>query len=271
MKAKTDKPIGRNQARAILQKMPIENALLVKKNTLTKKQKEFAKQIALGETGAESYRRAYETKANPHTASNEATRLKANPAIANQIEAIRLANEAAAYASAESLRSLILHSLTQVLIDPETKAAQRIQAARVLGDVTEIGMFTQRVEHKNVSDSAEIKTQIMNQLKGLMLTAGNSGDVEDVTANDLLAELAANDNDNAAETVDFISETGDGVVNLATDEGYSTPSTQAKKTGHPPDTHTIPLKPAEISEDFGHSSQGETPPLPFENEGGGGV
>ena len=264
------KPIGRKQARAILQSMPIENALLVSKNTLTKKQKNFAKAIALGETGAEAYRQAYDTKGKPHTVSNEATRLKANPLIAAQIEAIRLANEAAAYATAESLRSLILHSLTQVLIDPETKAAQKIQAARVLGDVTEIGMFTTRVEQRNVSSSDEIKSQIMDQLKGLMLKAGSSDSITDVEAVDLLAELSANDNDKAVETVDSISETVDYVNNLATVEGYGRGTDPILKTGHPPDTHTIPHQPPQISEDFGHSSPSGSTPLSFENEEGGG-
>jgi hypothetical protein len=271
MKQKTEKTIGRKEARQILQTMPIENALLVQKSTLTKKQKEFAKQIALGETGAEAYRRAYETKANPHTASNEATKLKQNPAIANQIEAIRLANEAAAYVTAESLRSLIIHSLTQVLIDTETKAAQKIQAARVLGDVTEIGLFTQRVEHRNVSNSDEIKSQIMNQLKTLMLSAGNSGSVEDVDAVDLMAELSAINIENDSETLDSINKEVDGVINLATEEGYSTPSPSIQKKGHPPDTHTIPPKVPQFSEDSGHSSPSESTPMPFENEEGGGV
>jgi hypothetical protein len=265
------KTIGRNEARAILKDMPIENALLVSKNTLTKKQKNFAKAIALGETGAEAYRQAYDSKGKPHTVSNEATRLKANPLIAAQIEAIRLANEAAAYATAESLRSLILHSLTQVLIDPDTKAAQKIQAARVLGDVTEIGMFTTRVEQRNVSSSDEIKSQIMDQLKGLMLKAGSSDSITDVEAVDLLAELSANDNDKAAETLDIISETDDSVNNLATVEGYGRGITPSEKKGHPPDTHTIPPKAPQISEDFGHSPPSESTPLSFENEEGGGV
>lgn len=267
------KPIGRKQAREALKTMPIENLLLVSKNTLTKKQKEFAKAVALGETGAEAYRIAYDTKGKPHTVSNEATRLKANPAIAAQIEAIRLANEAATYASAESLRSLILHSLTQVLIDPETKAAQKIQAARVLGDVTEIGMFTARVEHRNVSSSDEIKSQIMDQLKGLMLKAGSSDSITDVEAVDLLAELSEKDNDQAVETVDSIDETIDSDNNLAIVEGYSGGTDPILKTGHPPDTHTIPHKiPAKnIDPDFGHSSPSKSTPLSFENEEGGGV
>lgn len=251
--------------------MPIESVLLVKKNTLTKKQKEFAKAVALGETGAAAYRLAYDTKASKKTQGDEASRLKSHPLIAAEIEAIRLANEAAAYRTAEGLRSLILHSLTQVLIDPETKPAQKIQAARVLGDVTEIGMFTARVEHKNVSDSAEIKSQIIDQLKSLMLSAGNSGSIEDVEAIDLLAELSANDNDQPVETLDSISETIDTVNNMATVEGYSTPSPSIQKKGHPPDTHTIPHKAPQISEDFGHSPQGESTPMPFENEEGGGV
>lgn len=274
-KAQRDqKPIGRKQAREALKTMPIENLLLVSKNTLTKKQKEFAKAVALGETGAEAYRIAYDTKASKKTQGDEASRLKSDPRISAEIEAIRLANEAAAYRTAEGLRSLILHSLTQVLIDPETKAAQKIQAARVLGDVTEIGMFTARVEHRNVSSSDEIKSQIMDQLKGLMLTAGSSDSITDVEAVDLLAELSAKDNDNQVETVDSIDETVDSVNNLATEEGYYGGTDPILKTGHPPDTHTISPKVSpenKFAPDFGHSSPAETTPMSFENEEGGGV
>lgn len=265
------KTIGRNEAREALKTMPIENLLLVSKNTLTKKQKTFAKAVAMGETGAEAYRIAYSDKGKKKTQGDQASRLKADSRIAAEIEAIRLANEAAAYRTAEGLRSLILHSLTQVLIDPETKAAQKIQAARVLGDVTEIGMFTTRVEQRNVSSSDEIKSQIMDQLKGLMLKAGSSDSITDVEAVDLLAELSANGNDNQVETLDSISETVDSINNLATVEGYGGGTDPILKKGHPPDTHTIPHQPPQISEDFGHSSPSETTPLSFKNEEGGGV
>jgi hypothetical protein len=218
------KPLTRAEAKSALKELPIEHVLLVKNSTLTSKQKEFARNVALGETGAESYRKAYNTTGKKKTQGDNASRLKADSRIQAEIDAYKLANEAAAYRSAAGLRSLVLHSLTQVLIDPDTKPAQKIQAARVLGQVTEVAAFTELKQVTHVNGSDEIKAQIMSQLKGLMLSAGQSGDVVDVTANELLEELAS---------------TGD---DLTDPEPHSTPTDPTANDAEPAPIHTIPPK-----------------------------
>lgn len=235
------KPLSRKQAREAIREMPIENVLLVQKSELTKKQKEFAKAVALGETGAAAYRQAYDTNSKPKHQSLEASKLKANPAIAREIEAIKLANEAAAYRSAESLRALVIHSLTQVLIDPETKHAQRIQAAKVLGTVTEIAAFTERKQITHIKDSGEIRDQIMSQLKTYMLS---SDDVVDVDANSLLDELIKENEGGAASN----SEAGDP---------HPTPTPLNINEPPPDHEHTIPHEPPHT----------ETTPIDFEIKG----
>lgn len=182
------KTLSRAQARKAIKEMPIEQILLVGKSDLTAKQKLFAKSVALGETGAESYRIAYSDKGLKKTQGDEASRLKSDPRISAEIEAYMLANEAAKYRTAESLRNLVIQSLTQVLINPDTKDAQRVQAAKVLGTVTEVAAFTERREVINSSGSAAIKEKILAELKTLML--GSNGDVTDIDADDLLSELA---------------------------------------------------------------------------------
>jgi phage terminase small subunit len=171
---------------------------MVGKNELTTKQKKFAKAVAMGNTGADSYRQAYSTSGLKKTQGDQASRLKADPRIAAEIEAYKLANEAAAYRTAEQLRDLVIHSLTQVLINPDTNPAQRIQAAKVLGTVTEVAAFTERKEITNVTGSDALKAKIMAELNSLMMGSG-SHDVEDVDAVSLLDELAADANQDSDE------------------------------------------------------------------------
>ena len=187
------KTLSRAQARKAIKDMPIEQVLLVGKSSLTAKQKLFAKSVALGETGAESYRIAYSDKGLKKTQGDEASRLKSDPRISAEIEAYMLANEAAKYRTSEALRNLVIQSLTQVLINPDTKDAQRVQAAKVLGTVTEVAAFTERREVINSSGSAAIKEKILAELKTLML--GSNGDVTDIDADDLLTELSSNSAD----------------------------------------------------------------------------
>lgn len=179
----------RKEIKQALREMPIEQVLLVGKSELTPKQREFARQVALGNTGAEAYRRAYNTKAKPHTQGTEASQLKQNPAIAREIQAYEMALEAQKYRSSESLRALVIQSLVSVLIDPAAKQSTKVTAAKVLGTVTEVAAFTERKEITTISGSDAIKSQIMDQLKTLMIGSGST-DVTDVDAVDLLAELA---------------------------------------------------------------------------------
>lgn len=198
------KTMSRAQARKAIKEMPIEQILLVGKSDLTAKQKLFAKSVALGNTGSESYRIAYSDKGLKKTQGDEASRLKSDPRISAEIEAYMLANEAAKYRTAEALRNLVIQSLTQVLISPDTKDAQRVQAAKVLGTVTEVAAFTERREVINSSGSAAIKEKILAELKTLML--GSNGDVTDIDADDLLSELAPSSQPDDMENADPDSE-----------------------------------------------------------------
>lgn len=188
----------RKDIKQALKEMPIENVLLVGKSELTPKQREFAKHVAMGYTGADAYRKAYDTKGKPKTQGDHASRLKADDRIRAEIEAYELALEAQKYRSSESLRALVIQSLVNVLIDPETKQSQKVAAAKVLGTVTEVAAFTERKEITTISGSDAIKAQIMDQLKTLMLGSGQQ-DVTDVEAVDLLSELAG-DTESAPES-----------------------------------------------------------------------
>jgi hypothetical protein len=77
--------LTRKQVKEALEQTPIEQILLgslgAKEVSLTTKQREFARQIALGETKAGAYRKSRTTKAKPNTASKRGQELSANGAI----------------------------------------------------------------------------------------------------------------------------------------------------------------------------------------------
>jgi hypothetical protein len=254
----------RKDIRQALSEMPIEQVLMVGKSELTGKQREFCKQVALGSTGAAAYRSAYKSKGKPRTQSNEASKLKMNPLISTTIDAMVLSNEAMKYADASSLRNLVIHSLVQVLIDPDAKHATKVASAKVLGTVTEVAAFTERKEISHVQNSDAIKTQIMNQLKTMMLS---NDDAVTVDATDLLAELVGDDVKTRVEP----SESGDYCDSDNDDRTHPVPPDFI--VGTPASTlHTIPLKPSDnlSDQDAGSPIPLQSTPLHLQNEDGGG-
>jgi hypothetical protein len=244
---------------AIKQRGGVEAALYVPKGTLTTKQRRFAEAIAAGETGAAAYRQAYDTHASAHSQSNDATRLKRHPVISQQIEALKLANEAMAYADAESIRKLVIQSLIQTVIDPDVKAATKVAAAKVLGTVTEVAAFTERKQITNVNDSSAIREQIMSQLKHMIL---DTDDAETVDADALLHEISG---EKPAESIAASADrTGRGDATFANEpHPRALHSNPLERSSQNPDGH--------ISDEFAFMALNtETPPLGSEMEDDGG-
>ncbi len=181
---------SRKQLRETIKGKDISAVLSIPRGTLTQRQKRFASALVLeGKTGADAYRSAgYSAKGKPKTIGDAASRLKADCRIQAEIEALERAKQVAALHSAEALRSLVISTLTSAIIDPESKPATRITAAKILGQVTEVAAFTERKEITHVQDSGAIRSQILDQLKSMMLS---TTDAQDVDATELLAELSA--------------------------------------------------------------------------------
>lgn len=246
MKAKT---MTRHQARQALRDIPLNEVLLVPNSEISPKMQEFAKQVALGETGAGAYRKAYNATGKKKTHADNASRLKADSRVKAEIEAFKRANQAAAYRSVAGLRELVIHSLTEILISDETKPAQKIQAAKTIGTITEVALFTERKEITHIQDSADIKEKILAQLKTLMIGTGASNEVQDVDAVELLNELATSEPD--SENPDQARVSGD---DSERGDPHSTPTPSELNEPPPDHVHTIPPKP----------SQSETTPMHFE-------
>ena len=157
--------LSRKQRKESLDTLPMAEILgkTVSKG-LTHKQREFARRVAMGQTKAEAYRQAYKANATKRTLSAQPYALMRDERITREIEAYELAIESAKYRSPIALRELVIQSLVQTLIDPETKQAQKVAAAKVLGAVAEVSAFVDRKEVVHVSSSDSARTQIMDML-----------------------------------------------------------------------------------------------------------
>lgn len=174
--------------------MPIDSLLLgvnnAKTTKLTHKQREFARQVALGETKAGAYRKVYKSKGKPKTESNEGQRLMKNPAISKYSEAISMALEAQKYTTPAHLRALAIQKITEKVLDEDCPPAQQLKALELLGKITEVSLFTERREIIKTESSSDMKEKLLESLK-LAIANSQAIDVEAHQADDLLAELVA--------------------------------------------------------------------------------
>jgi len=138
----------------------------------------------MGATKAGAYREAYNTNTRPEIQSNEGARLCANPRVALQIEAFKVAAEAKRYATPAALRSLVIEQLTAMAVNPDVKDAQRLRALELLGKVTEVAAFTERRELVKVTESGDARTRLVDSLRQALAVV----DVQAIEP-DLLAEL----------------------------------------------------------------------------------
>jgi hypothetical protein len=163
----------------------IEGAMRIKKGTLTPKMRKFAEAVALGHTGADSLRIAYDSKAKPKTVGDMASRLKADARIQAEIERIERANQLAALHSAAGLHSIVISTLAEIATNPESKDATRVQAVKAIGQLVGVDAFRETKRIERVESSSDIRQQILDQLRTITMSA----DVQDVDATALLDEL----------------------------------------------------------------------------------
>jgi hypothetical protein len=261
------KRLTRKDIEAGLETMPIDTLLLgasqAKTSKLTHKQREFARSIALGETKAGAYRKAYKSKGKPKTASNEGQKLMKNPAIAMQAEAISLALESQKYTSPAHLRALAIHKITEKVLDENCPPAQQLKALELLGKITEVALFTERREVVSVSNPAEMREKLMASIQ-LALSNSKTIDMEAQSADDLLAELVGSkpvdDDEGSHDKEDHAKDDANGTITNVIEEGEGqtedslggqasqngdltdplTPTSQFSATHTDSDLHSIP-------------------------------
>jgi hypothetical protein len=236
------KPLSRKEIREGLSQVPMEDLLIVSKKSLTSKQKNFARELAMGSTKADAYRKAYKKDATKNTLASKPYILARDERIKLEREHFEMAIEGAKHRTPALLRELVIQSLVQVLIDPEAKHATKVQASKVLGTVTEVSAFTERKEIRTITSSEDTKAKIMEQLKVLM--RGEADDVTFVEADTLLKELAS--------------------------DTHSLPTPRWPQQESQDILHTIPLEPTQQESDLVNPphDDSESDPHPSENQTG---
>lgn len=216
--------------------------------TLTTKQRAFAEAVALGDTKAGAYRKAYKSKGNPSTASRRAQELVKNGTIAAQIDALRLAAEARKYATPAALRSLVIERLTAHAIDEDVKPAQRLRALELLGKVTEVAAFTERREVVKTTNVIDAKAQLLTLLRRAINQTGEIEDVEPVAVgNSVTLELsvdASQDTKSPGDNVPGLDPDGQNPGPGGSNDapGQTHPGAPPRKAcdSNPPPLHSIP-------------------------------
>jgi hypothetical protein len=242
-----------------LDSVPMDTLLSSRKSKetrLTAKQRAFAREVAMGKSKAQAYRDTYDTKtSNKKTQGDAGGKLSRNPVIATEIQAIEAAIEAQKYQTPVQLRSLVIHQLTQHALDDSFPPAQRLKALQLLGNVTEVGAFTERKEVLNVTQSTDIKENLLAKLKQLT----GIRDVIDITPSnkddDLLEEIRGasvkcNKHDdkvlNVTDYVKFLPQNAGNVTDSFANLGDGDPTVPLSpdygQAGWVESTHTIPHK-----------------------------
>jgi hypothetical protein len=234
--------LTRAQIKEGLEQIPIETLLSSganKKANLTSKQREFARNLALGKTKAQAYRESYKVDATQSTILSAPYELARNPQVAREVEAYKIAIEAEKHRNPAQLKALLVQQLVQHSLDDDFPPASRVQCLKLLGSLFEVGAFVERKEITTVNRSEDIRTRLLSRLQTITVDA----DVKVDDALDLLAEIRS-------------GKAGTEPLVVVDDGQPATPT-----TGAPPlsgvaagaaGSHTIPLKRSQ--EEQGHPS-----------------
>lgn len=181
----------RKQLQEAAKVLPIESILgkTVTKD-LTAKQKRFARAVAEGATKADAYRSAYPKAQSPRTIAVDPYRLAADPRVSREIQAYAEAIEAERYRTPAQLRALVIHQLTKASIDESLPPSARLNAIKMLGQITEVAAFTERKEVRTISSSEDARARVMQELKSLINSTAQDATVIERDADALLAELS---------------------------------------------------------------------------------
>jgi hypothetical protein len=156
---------------------------------LTKKQKAFAEEVVKSGNKTQAYRKAYNTQGKPATQSRKAQEVASLGKVSAYIQALEQAKEAEAYLLPARLRSIAIHRLTGLALNDEIAPAQQLKALELIGKMTEVALFTERRELVKVTDSEQMRDQLMKSIR-LAFSSGGAVDVEATEVDSLLNEIS---------------------------------------------------------------------------------
>jgi hypothetical protein len=188
--------LTRAQIRAGLDQVPIQQLLSSgegKQPKITGKMKAFAHAVALGETKANAYRKAYKQTATKRTLASKPYELMRDERIQREAEAYRLALATAEHRTAGQLKALLVQQLVQHSLDEDFPPAQRMKALHLIGQLFEVGAFLEQKQTTVIHKSADIRARLLDRLQARAPSAGPAAD-----ALDLLQEIRGGGSSEAA-------------------------------------------------------------------------
>jgi len=181
--------ISKDEIRQGLEEVPIQS-VFNSKPKLTAKQKAFVKEVVINkESKTKAYKKVYKSKMNNKAVSVNANRLSQTTSVSLEMARVQQALDRMEYFGASNLRALVVDSLTKVLLDDDAKHSDRINASKVIGEITGVDLFKPIAQDTKIVTSKTAKDDILQEIKRLI--TNQSDDVVDVEALGLLEELAA--------------------------------------------------------------------------------
>ena len=136
---------------------------------LTPKQEKFVQGVVSGMTASESYRNAYSTmNMKDSSVWTEASKLMSSPKVSQRVKlGMKRKNEYAA-TTGLSLRQMVLEQLQKEALNTDNNEASRIRALELLGKVSEVALFTERLETTSSSKSSdEIRLELEQKIQSM--------------------------------------------------------------------------------------------------------
>jgi len=295
------KKLSRKEIAEGLEQIPINQILLGSGKagqTLTKKQKAFAEEVVKSGNKTKAYKKAYDHTGKQTTAQRNAQTIVSNSKVATYIQALEQAKEAETYLLPSRLRSIAIHRLTGLALNDEINPAQQLKALELIGKMTEVALFTERRELVKITDSADMRDQLMKSIR-LAFSSGGAVDVEATEVDSLLNEISgltavnAPDPDYAEQLPDALDADTVPIVGGEASENEiletpPDPDPQKTATIAPASLHSIPLNKSHSKSDrltpvnpsfplesdtcvsTGVNPNKDTPPSTAQTEGEGG-
>ena len=182
--------LTRKQAKELLEKVPVDVLLTNENKRLTKKQKDYAYHLAVGETKADAYRKAYrggKASLNKKRDGNRGSDLAKHEGIQREVEAIKAGMAFQEAYSLGQIKALVVQRLTKEALNEGNQGSTRVNALKTLGSVAGVDAFIHRTETRVIKDSETLKAELMAKLKEAM---ANDARTIDADAEALLAEIS---------------------------------------------------------------------------------
>jgi hypothetical protein len=187
--------LTKKQIKEALEQQPLYEMLQVDKSALTTKQLKFCEHLASGDTKANSYRKAYNSKGKTSTIAKRGHEMAKRGDIQGMTEAIKQGIEFQKLYTAGQIRALVVQRLTQEAISEDSNPSVRVNALKALGTIAGVDAFIHRSETKVIKDSDKAREELMALLKQSMNDAKRTITTDDSDVLALMSEISATRSD----------------------------------------------------------------------------